>query len=217
MGSSNQDRDNTHSQRKRNRKDADISNPSHTIGISAYSDSAYGDNSERKSSAGYIVKMAGGVVSFKLYRQRLVTLSSTESEYIALTYAAKEVSWVQHLLTQVGYVGNDLRPLQLYTDNQPALNMICKDGNHKRTKHIDAYLKYMKQHYKDGNVKLYYVSGANMPADSLTKPLDKNNHAKFLKLINMVTVSCMYYFLLAYPAMQLPENALTNILHTLLT
>ena len=86
--------------------------------------------------------MAGGVVSFKSYRQRLVTLSSTESEYIAMTYAAKEISWLQRLLGQLGYIGHDLRPFHLQTDNEPALNMIRKDGHHERTKHIDVYYKY---------------------------------------------------------------------------
>jgi hypothetical protein len=75
-----------------NRKNTNITNLSYTVGLVAYSDSAYSDNVERKSSARYIIKMAGGVVSYKSYRQRLITLSSTESEYIALTYAAKEIS-----------------------------------------------------------------------------------------------------------------------------
>jgi hypothetical protein len=88
-----------------------MKDPSHTVNIIAYSDSAFGDNNERKSSAGYVITMAGGVVLFKSYRQRLVKLSSTESEYIALTYAAKEVAWLQRLLTQVGYLGTDLKPL----------------------------------------------------------------------------------------------------------
>jgi hypothetical protein len=35
--------------------------------------------------------MAGGVALYKLYRQRLITLLSTESECIAITYAAKEI------------------------------------------------------------------------------------------------------------------------------
>jgi hypothetical protein len=69
-----------------------------TLGLTGYSDSAFGDNVERKSSAGYVFKMAGGVVSFKSYRQRLVTLSLTEAEYIALTYAAKEATWLRRLL-----------------------------------------------------------------------------------------------------------------------
>jgi hypothetical protein len=173
------------------RKDANMDNPDHVIGLAAFSDSAHGDNSEHKSSAGYVIKMAGGVVSYKAYRQRLVTLSSTESEYIALTYAAKEVNWLQRLLTQVGYVGNDLKPLLLYTDNQPALTMITKDGHHERTKHIDAYFKYTKQQHKLGTVSLHHLPGVEMPADGLTKPLDKLDHAKFIHLINMVRVPRM--------------------------
>ena len=78
-------------------KDANMDNPTHTIGLKAYSDSAHSDNDERKSSSGYVITMAGGVASYKSYRQRLVTLSSTESEYIAMTYAAKEIHWVQRL------------------------------------------------------------------------------------------------------------------------
>jgi hypothetical protein len=77
-----------------NRKDANINNPDYTLGLTAYSDSAYRDNTERKSTAGYVVFMAGGVVSFKSYRQRLVTLLLTKSKYIAITYAAKEISWL---------------------------------------------------------------------------------------------------------------------------
>jgi hypothetical protein len=162
-----------------------------TLGLSGYSDSAFGDNVERKSSAGYVFKMAGGVISFKSYRQRLVTLSSTEAEYIALTYAAKEATWLCRLLRQVGYQGYDLKPLKLYTDNEPALNMVRKDGHHERTKHIDNYYKYTKQEYQNGNVDLEHIPGVDMPADGLTKPLDKTSHAKFLELINMVTVPRM--------------------------
>jgi hypothetical protein len=77
-----------------NTSTSDVSN----AGLVGYSDSAFGDNAQRKSSAGYVFKMAGGVISFKSYRQRLVTLSSTESEYIALTYAAKEACWLRRLL-----------------------------------------------------------------------------------------------------------------------
>jgi hypothetical protein len=167
---------------------ASMDDASQILNITAYSDSAFGDNLERKSSAGYVIMIAGSVVSYKSYRQRLVTLSSTESEYIALTYAAKEVSWVQRLLTQVGYKGKDLMPVQLYTDNQPALNMVCKDGHHERTKHIDNYFKYTKQQYKAGYVTLNHLPSLEMPADGLTKPLDKLDHAKFLRLIRMVTV-----------------------------
>jgi hypothetical protein len=74
------------------REDANITNPLHMIGLVAYGDSAHGDNDEHKLSASYVIKIASGVVSYKAYRQRLVTLSSTESEYVALTHTAKEAN-----------------------------------------------------------------------------------------------------------------------------
>jgi hypothetical protein len=50
-----------------NRKDANINNPDHTLGLTAYSDSAHRDNTERKSTASYVIFIASGVVLFKSY------------------------------------------------------------------------------------------------------------------------------------------------------
>ena len=61
----------------------------------------------------------GGPVSWCSKRQPTVALSSTEAEYIALTLAAKEATWLRLLLTE-------LRLLQL--DQQHALIKVSK-GN----------------------------------------------------------------------------------------
>jgi uncharacterized protein YlbG (UPF0298 family) len=98
---------------------------------------------------------------------------------------------LQHLLSQVGYISTDLKPLQLYTNNLPALNIICKDSHYKRTKHINSYFKYTKQQYKDSNISINYLSGVNMLADSLTKLLNKLEHTKYISLINIVNIPCM--------------------------
>lgn len=44
----------------------------------------------------------GGPVSWCSKRQSTVALSSTEAEYIALTLAAKEATWLRLLLTELG-------------------------------------------------------------------------------------------------------------------
>jgi hypothetical protein len=66
--------------------------------------------------------------------------------------------------------------------------MIRKDGLYKHTKHIDVYYTYTKQQCKDGNVRVSHCPSNKMPADGLTKPLNKLLHAKFVTLINMVKV-----------------------------
>lgn len=49
----------------------------------------------------------GGPVSWCSKNQRTVALSSTEAEYIALTLAAKEATWLRLLLTELGLLQPD--------------------------------------------------------------------------------------------------------------
>ena len=51
-----------------------------------------GDVDSRKSKLGYLMKFAGGVVSWQSRLQKCVALSTTEAEYIALNEGGKELS-----------------------------------------------------------------------------------------------------------------------------
>jgi hypothetical protein len=66
--------------------------------------------------------------------------------------------------------------------------MVRKDGHHERTKHIDNYYRYTKQEYQEGRIYLEHVLDIHMLAEGLTKPLDKLDHARFIKFMNMVKV-----------------------------
>jgi hypothetical protein len=51
---------------KYQRTDANLNNTSNA-GLVGYSDSAFSNNAQRKSSASYVFKIVGGVMLFKLY------------------------------------------------------------------------------------------------------------------------------------------------------
>ena len=57
----------------------------------------------RRSHGGYIVAVNGSAIAVRSSRQRIVTLSSMESEYVAAGEAAKEVVWMRQLLKDLGY------------------------------------------------------------------------------------------------------------------
>ena len=65
----------------------------------------------------------GSPVSHKLNKQLILTTSTIEAEYIAIIYAAKEALWLRQLLTNLGYTREDLLPIHLYSNNQPAINL----------------------------------------------------------------------------------------------
>ena len=50
---------------------------------------------------GYVYILDGGAVSWVSKKQELVTLSTTEAEYVAATHAAKEGIWLHHLVRDV--------------------------------------------------------------------------------------------------------------------
>lgn len=76
--------------------------------VEGYSDSDWaGDFESRKSTSGFIFMLNGGPVSWCSERQSTVALYSTEVEYIALTLAAKEATWLRLLLTELGLLQPD--------------------------------------------------------------------------------------------------------------
>ena len=57
-----------------------------------------GDTDSRKSTSGFLMTFAGGVVSWQSKLQKCVALSTTEAEYIAITKACKEALWMKKFL-----------------------------------------------------------------------------------------------------------------------
>ena len=55
-----------------------------------YSNAAFTDSVNRKSTSGYIYKLVGGPVLYKLSKQSIFTTSTIEAKYIVIIYAAKE-------------------------------------------------------------------------------------------------------------------------------
>ncbi|KAJ4713974.1 Retrovirus-related Pol polyprotein from transposon TNT 1-94 [Melia azedarach] len=71
--------------------------------MTGFSDSDYaGDVDSRRSVTGYVFTLGSSVVSWKATLQPTVTLSTTETEYMALTEAAKERIWLKGLVSDLG-------------------------------------------------------------------------------------------------------------------
>ena len=67
--------------------------------IVCFSNSSYsGDLVSRRSISGFILYLLGSLVSWQSKSQKYVSLSSSETEYVALSDAMKEVMFVIQLL-----------------------------------------------------------------------------------------------------------------------
>ena len=142
-----------------------------------YSDADWGDNlNDRRSTGGYTFLIAGGSVTWSSKKQPTVALSSTETEYIALTQAAKEAIWIRHLLKEVKCDLSNNKLTIIYNDNQRS-NSLSKDSvYHTRTKHIDIQHHFIREKVENKEVEVIYCRTEDMIADYLTKGISKKKH-----------------------------------------
>jgi hypothetical protein len=154
--------------------------------VFGYSDSDWaGDTETRKSTSGYAFFVAGGLVSWKSKRQSIVTLSSTEAEYVALTEALQEAAWLRGLLVELGFERSSLEPMPISEDNQSTINLSTNQANSNRTKHIDVRYHYCRQEYHSGHVDIRYLPTEVQVADGLTKSLRAVKWQRFLSLLRL--------------------------------
>lgn len=109
-----------------------------------FSDTDYaGDLETWRSTTGYIFQLAGGPITWASQRQKLVTLSTTESEYVAASVASREAIWLRKFLSDIGYLSR--KTTTVFVDNQSAIKLVKNPEFHKRTKHIDIRYHYIRQ------------------------------------------------------------------------
>ena len=145
------------------------------LALEGYSDAAFGDDAAtRRSTAGFVFKLAGGAVSWRSALQRTVAASTTEAEYMSASAAAREALWLRILLR------SDLRlpmstPL-IYVDNQAALKCLLNRTSSQRTKHVDIHHHFARERVARGELAFEYVGTKAMLADFLTKALPRDRH-----------------------------------------
>jgi hypothetical protein len=138
----------------------------------SYSDADHGgDKSTGKSTGAYVVKMGTGAISWQSKLQKIVTLSTTEAEYIAAVSAGQEILWLRNLFEELGYPQH--MSSTLYMDNQSAIAVARDPEHHGRMKHLDLRTYWLRQEVDRGKIKIFHVPTTEMPADILTKALSK--------------------------------------------
>src|SRR5277367_2855877 len=130
-----------------------------------------------------VATMAGGAVTYSSKKQSSVTLSSTESEYMALLHALKELIWLHRFLNKIGYDISDQN--FIYCDNQGAIALTHNPEHHARTKHIDIQYHFVRNCIEDGTAQLEYCQTEDMVADGLTKALGPERHRRLAKMMGM--------------------------------
>ena len=134
-----------------------------------YSDASYGmDVMTKRGRSGFVMMSGGAAISWGSKLQEVVALSSTEAEYMALTYTAQEAMYLQQLQVEMG-VPHGGQGVLLLCDNQSAIKIAQNPVFHKRSKHIAIRFHYIRERVDSGDIELQFVGTKDMAADQLTK------------------------------------------------
>ena len=135
--------------------------------VQGYVDADFGGEVDhRRSTTGYIFTVGTTAVSWMSRIQKIVALSTTEAEYVAVTEASKELIWLQGLLAELGFIQEKS---VLHSDSQSAIHLAKNSAFHSRTKHIDTRYHFIRSLLEDEVLTLKKIVGSKNPADMLTK------------------------------------------------
>ena len=141
------------------------------FGIVGYANSSYaGDLDDRKWITGYYFFLGGGIITWCNKRQRTVSTSTLEAEYMAMSYRAREDVWIRRLLNEL-LPKQAIRKMEMLGDNETSLTLTRNLESQNCTKHIDIMHHHIRELVENGQLAIEWISSSNMLADGLMKAL----------------------------------------------
>ena len=132
------------------------------------------------SRTGFVIIYAGCPVTWTSKLQSEIALSTTESEYIALSTAMREVIPFLNLMQEISelFPISDKKPVfkcTVYEDNESCIKVAQSPKFTPRTKHIAIKYHHFRRFVKDGTIELQSIDTKEQIADIFTKPLPEGS------------------------------------------
>lgn len=162
-----------------------ILKPDKNRGIECYVDADYAGSWQVEDSqypmnamsrTGYVILFAGCPVMRVSKLQSVCSLSTTESEYIALSQSLRDVIPMMELLKEltkhmsVENIPPTIR-CKLFEDNNGALDLANLRFMRPRTRHIATKYHFFRSYVQSGEFKILHINTQEQIADIFTKPL----------------------------------------------
>ncbi|KAI5344794.1 hypothetical protein L3X38_012671 [Prunus dulcis] len=113
-----------------------------------------GDIDDRKSTSGHVFMLNSGAITWSSKKQQIVTLSTTEAEFVAAASCACQAVWLRRMLEALG---DKQEGSPIFSDNISTIKLSRNPVMHGRSKHIDVRFHFLRNPWNDGVVELARV------------------------------------------------------------
>ena len=120
------------------------------------------------STARYVFYLVRKLIVYKSSLFKIIALSTTESEYMALCMTAQETMWIRDFLNHIDHTKS--KAVIIYEDNQFTIDLTKNSEMHNCSKHIDVCFHWLHQIIDEG-VRITWIKSSNQTANGLTKAL----------------------------------------------
>ncbi|CAE7369126.1 RE2 [Symbiodinium sp. CCMP2592] len=141
--------------------------------LEGYSDASFAPSSERSQQC-VLIFAQGGLVAWSSSRQPFVTMSTAESELVAICELVTCLKSVEQLMAEIalGDARNSSKVTKvLYSDSQSALSVCRCAAGSWRTRHLRIRGSMVRELLDQNDWLSYHVDGVTMTADIGTKSL----------------------------------------------
>jgi hypothetical protein len=108
--------------------------------------------------------------SWQSQKQKVVTTSSCEAEYVAGTTVRQGI-WPARLFGEL--LNQEAAPVIMFIDNKSAISLCKNPVLHDRRQHINLCYHFIHDYVEKGTVVVEFIGTGEQKADILTKPLGR--------------------------------------------
>ncbi|XP_014660501.1 uncharacterized protein LOC106804258 [Setaria italica] len=124
--------------------------------LTAYSNAEWvGCPDSRCSTSGFCVYLGDNLVSWSSKRQTTVSRFRAEAEYRVVAHAVAECCWLRQLLQELHVLLASATVV--YYDNVSAVYMTANPMQHRRMKHIEIDIHFVRENMALGEVQVLHV------------------------------------------------------------
>ena len=135
------------------------------------------------STSGYVFIMAGRPVTWSSKQQTTVALSTVKAEYVAMSWSAQQMVWMQSWLSEVEVKFSV--PGLISGDSWGVIAVTKNTKDHGKIKHINIWHHYIRELLQSSIIAFEQVSSSDNLADLFMKPLPHDDHHQLLTALNI--------------------------------